>query len=122
MRRLVPEGKGRYRVMPWLRQLVVGLSPRRPGFTPGSIHVGIVVDKVTLGQVVLQVLRLSPVNIIPRGCPYTCITSTMNNSPVGGRSSEIYFHPIDMNKNKEGTEYHFFYIFSSTRTEYRIQA
>jgi hypothetical protein len=51
--------------VPWLRSLVVGLSPRRPGFTPGSIHVGFVVDKVALGQVFLRVLRFSPVNIIP---------------------------------------------------------
>jgi hypothetical protein len=27
------------------------LSPRRPGFDPGSVHVGFVVDKVALGQV-----------------------------------------------------------------------
>jgi hypothetical protein len=26
--------------VPWLRQLVDGLSPRRPGFDPGSVHVG----------------------------------------------------------------------------------
>jgi hypothetical protein len=32
---------------------------------PGSIHVGLVVDKVALGQVFLRVLRFSPVNIIP---------------------------------------------------------
>jgi hypothetical protein len=34
----------------WLRRLVAGLSPRRPGFDPGSVHVGFVVDKVALGQ------------------------------------------------------------------------
>jgi hypothetical protein len=49
---------------------------RRPGFAPGSIHVGFVVGKVApekkkkkkkvaLGQVFLRVLRFSPVNIIP---------------------------------------------------------
>jgi hypothetical protein len=27
--------------VPWLRLLVAGLSPRRPGFDPGSVHVGI---------------------------------------------------------------------------------
>jgi hypothetical protein len=32
------------RAVPWLRSLVAGLSPRRPGFVPGSIHVGFVVD------------------------------------------------------------------------------
>jgi hypothetical protein len=34
------------KAVPWLKRLVAGLSPRRPGFAPGSIHVGFVVDKV----------------------------------------------------------------------------
>jgi hypothetical protein len=51
--------------VPWLQRLVAGLSPRRPGFAPGSIHVGFVVDKVALGQVFLRILRFSPSNIIP---------------------------------------------------------
>jgi hypothetical protein len=51
--------------MPWLKQFIAGLSPRRPGFTPGSVHVGFVVDKETLGQVILRVLQFSPANIIP---------------------------------------------------------
>jgi hypothetical protein len=38
---------------------------RRPGFDPGSVHVGFVVDKVALGQVFPRVLRFSPVNFIP---------------------------------------------------------
>jgi hypothetical protein len=29
------------RAVPWLRLLVAGLSPRRSGFAPGSIHVWI---------------------------------------------------------------------------------
>jgi hypothetical protein len=33
------------------------LSPRRLGFAPRSVHMGFVVDTVTLGQVYLQVLR-----------------------------------------------------------------
>jgi hypothetical protein len=37
--------------VPYLRQLVAGLPTRRPGFEPSSGHVGIVVNKVTLGQV-----------------------------------------------------------------------
>jgi hypothetical protein len=48
-----------------LRSSVADLSSRRPGFAPGSIHVGFVVDKVALGQVLLRDLRFSPVNIIP---------------------------------------------------------
>jgi hypothetical protein len=45
-----------------LRRLVAGLSPRRPGFDPGSVHVGFVVAKVALGQVFVRVLRFSSVN------------------------------------------------------------
>jgi hypothetical protein len=41
------------------------LPPRRPGFDPGSVHVGFVVDKVALGQVFLRVLRFFPVSFIP---------------------------------------------------------
>jgi hypothetical protein len=51
--------------VPWLRRLVAGLSPLRPGFDPGSVHVGLVVDNVALGQVFVRVLRFSPVNFIP---------------------------------------------------------
>jgi hypothetical protein len=58
--------------VPWLRSLVAGLSPRR--FSPGSIRVGFVVDKVALGQVFLRVLRFSPVNIIPPGL-HTLVSS-----------------------------------------------
>jgi hypothetical protein len=45
--------------VPWLRWLVADLSPRRPGFDPGSIYVGFVLDKVSLGQVFPRVLRFS---------------------------------------------------------------
>jgi hypothetical protein len=50
--------------VPWLRRLVAGLSPRRSGFDPGSVHVGFVVDNMALGQVFPRVLRFSPVNLI----------------------------------------------------------
>jgi hypothetical protein len=53
------------KAVPWLRRLAAGLPPRRPGFDPGSVHVGFLVDKVTLGQVFLRVLRFSAVNFIP---------------------------------------------------------
>jgi len=36
--------------LPWLRQLVAGLSMVRPGFIPRLILVGFVVDKVALGE------------------------------------------------------------------------
>jgi hypothetical protein len=50
---------------PRLRRLAAGLPPRRPGFDPGSVHVGFVVDKVVLGQVFLRLLWFSPVDFIP---------------------------------------------------------
>jgi hypothetical protein len=37
--------------VPWLRLLVAGIPPRRPGFASGSVHAEFVVDKVTLRQV-----------------------------------------------------------------------
>jgi hypothetical protein len=49
----------------WLKLLVTGLSPRRPGFALRPDHVGFVVDKVAMGQVSLRVLRFSPVHISP---------------------------------------------------------
>jgi hypothetical protein len=45
--------------------IVSGLSPRRLGFDPGSVHMGFVLDKVALKQVFTRVLRFSPVNFIP---------------------------------------------------------
>jgi hypothetical protein len=53
------------KAVPWLRRLAAGLPPRRPGFDPGSVHVGFVVDKVALGQVFPRVPRFSPVSFIP---------------------------------------------------------
>jgi hypothetical protein len=48
-----------------IRQYYITITLLTPGFAPRSVHVGFVVDKVTLEQVFLRVLRVSPVNIIP---------------------------------------------------------
>jgi hypothetical protein len=48
----------------WNWWSVAGLSPRRFAFHPGTVHVRVVVDKVTLGEVYLRIL-VSPVGIIP---------------------------------------------------------
>jgi hypothetical protein len=53
-----------------LRRLVAGLSPRRHGFAPGSVHVGYVVGKVALGQVFVQVVRFSLSVSFHRGYSY----------------------------------------------------
>jgi len=42
-----------------------GLSPQRPGFNPGPVYVGFVVNKVAMVQVFLRALSFSPVSIIP---------------------------------------------------------
>jgi hypothetical protein len=48
------------------KRLVAGFPPRRPGFKPGSSHVGFVVGKVALGQVgFLRVLRFPMPIFIP---------------------------------------------------------
>jgi hypothetical protein len=44
-------GGGRLRklmILPWIRRLAAGLSPRKNGFDPCSINVGFVLDKVAL--------------------------------------------------------------------------
>jgi hypothetical protein len=57
--------------VPWLRLLVAGLSPRMPGFDPGSVHMGLVVDKLAGGQIFSQVLRFYPVSFIQLVLHYT---------------------------------------------------
>jgi hypothetical protein len=57
--------------VPWLRRLVSGLSPRRTGFDPRSVHVGFVMDEVALGQVFTRVPRVFPVNFVPPLFHYT---------------------------------------------------
>jgi hypothetical protein len=53
------------RAVPWLKRLVTGLSPQRPGFAPGSIHVGFVVDKVALGRFLSEYFGFPCRYIIP---------------------------------------------------------
>jgi hypothetical protein len=45
----------------------LSLSPLRPGFAAGTVHVEFVVDKASLRQLFLRVLRVFPVSIIPLG-------------------------------------------------------
>jgi len=60
------------KAIPWLRQLVVGISPRIPGFYLRPLYVGFVVDKLALGQGFHRVLRFSAVALTPRA-PHTDI-------------------------------------------------
>jgi hypothetical protein len=54
-----------YRAVPSLRRLVTGFSRQRPSFAPRSVYMLFVMDKLALGQVLLQVFQFPPVNIIP---------------------------------------------------------
>ena len=52
--------------VPWPRQLLAGLSLRRPAFDPRPVHVGFVVVEVALGgRFLVRVLRFSPVSTVP---------------------------------------------------------
>ena len=42
-----------------MARLVAGLSSHKNGFGPGRVHVGFVVDELTLGHVLLRVPRMS---------------------------------------------------------------
>jgi len=52
-------------VSPSLRQSVAGLSPRKPGFDSSPDYAKFVMNKTSLRQVYLRVLRLTPVTTIP---------------------------------------------------------
>jgi hypothetical protein len=66
---------------------------RRPptGFDPGSVHVGFVVDKVSLGQVFSRLRRFFPVNFIPPVLHHTekrkkkliVVITELHNKPQG---------------------------------------
>jgi hypothetical protein len=80
-------------VLPRLRLLIAGFSPRRPGFIPREIHVQFLVEKVTLGQAFLGVLP----------CQYhinSCILGI--RLPVSGCSSTQTFSPPRSNEVKVG--------------------
>jgi hypothetical protein len=62
---LMPVGVRDFRAVPWLRWSVAGLSSRRHVFNHSPLHVGFVVSKVALRQIVFPVLRFSLVSIIP---------------------------------------------------------
>jgi hypothetical protein len=78
--------------IPW--QLVGELSPRSPEFSPGSIHVGFVVDKVALVQVFFSEVFGFPLSVsFHRRSRYLCVIWGMNSMPVNGSSSETQISP-----------------------------
>jgi hypothetical protein len=78
--------------MPWLRLLVAGLSTPRPGFAPRWVHLGLVVDTMTMGKVFYAFFGF-PLSIsFHCGSPYWYINWMMNKRPVCGHSSETYMN------------------------------
>jgi hypothetical protein len=65
-------------------------SPRRPWFAPGSVHVGFLEGKVSLGQAFLGVLQFFPVSIIP---PWLYIWGWTTGPLLTAVETS---HPIDM--------------------------
>jgi hypothetical protein len=51
--------------MPWIRQLITGLLLQWPWFSHSTVHVGFVVDVLTLGRNFVKVCQLSAVSIFP---------------------------------------------------------
>jgi hypothetical protein len=70
-----------------------------PGFTPDSLHVGFVVDKVAMGRVFLWLLWFSPVSVILPWLTMYLLGDEQQARPVGGRCSETSSHPTDTNNN-----------------------
>jgi hypothetical protein len=75
-----------------------GLSSRRPGFAPGSVHVVSVVDKVALGQVFSELFGF-PCHCYSTVAVHAHITWGMNSRPVSGRISETSSLHFDVNNS-----------------------
>jgi hypothetical protein len=59
-----------------------GFSPQRPGFVPGSVHVGFVVGKVALGQNFSEFFSFFLSISLHNGSPHSYIIWRINNRPV----------------------------------------
>jgi hypothetical protein len=71
------------KAVPWLRRLAAGLPPRRPGFDPGSVYVGFVVDKVALGQVFPCQFHSTGAPLLGKGQKIIIFITGLHNKPHG---------------------------------------
>jgi len=60
-------------IVQWLRPFFVGLSPRRNGYNPRPIYVGMVVYRMTLEQGFLRTLRFSSVRYVLTVAPCSLV-------------------------------------------------
>jgi hypothetical protein len=79
------------RTVPWLRRLFAGLSQQSPGFVPGIILVGFVVDRMAVGQVLSEFFGL-PCQYHSTVFIHSIHHLGMNNMSVSGSSSETQSH------------------------------
>jgi hypothetical protein len=97
------QSKNASRAVIWLRHLVASLSPRRPGLAPGLVHMGLLADRVSLGQVFLRLLLSFPINVITRGSPHSCIIWGRTIGPLVS-AVHRHSHPIGMNNTNSSNE------------------
>jgi hypothetical protein len=80
----------------WLRRLFAGLSPRRSGFALGSVW-DLWWTKWHWDRFHSECFGFHLSILFHHGSPHSYIIWGMNNRLVGGRSSETWSNPIDMN-------------------------
>jgi hypothetical protein len=91
-----------------------GLSERMPGFSPASVHLGTVVDKVALGQVFLRVFRFSPVNMILSSAVHHChnplevIKNMCTLHQIWTKTFKLLFIITVLIRNNAGIYHHLF--------------
>lgn len=75
--------------------LDTGFSLRRTGFAARSVHIGFVVEEVTLEQIFLRIPRFYPVIIVPLMLfLHSCIIWGINKGPVRGSFPQKQSHTI----------------------------
>jgi hypothetical protein len=70
--------------------LVAGLSPQRPGFDPGSVHMRFVVDKVALRQV-----------FSPRTSVFPCYFHS-TGAPLLGKTEKLFIVITGLHNKPQG--------------------
>ena len=84
--------------VPWLRRLVAGLSPRRPGFNPRSVLVGFVVNKMALRQVHIRTAAMF-LHYIPHRyhfhetCVFHSLCYDVSVQDLSARSAAVHSAP-----------------------------
>jgi hypothetical protein len=51
--------------MPWLRQLVTGLSLQRPGFDNSPVYVRFIVERILLDKSLSKYYQVSHITVVP---------------------------------------------------------